>query len=122
MTDEEQKKIFGKNLSRYVALSGKDQKEIAKDLGYAPTTFNTWCVGKIIPSMGKVQRIADYFGIGKSDLLDDKYSIELAIENAQENKDAQARRMLAYFRKLNPDQANMIEKMLKGLLEDEKKE
>lgn len=122
MTDEEQKKIFGKNLSRYVALSGKDQKEIAKDLGYAPTTFNTWCVGKIIPSMGKVQRIADYFGIGKSDLLDDKYSIELAIENAQANKDAQARRMLSYFKKLNPDQADMIEKMLKGLIGDEKEE
>ena len=71
MTDEEQKKIFAKNLNRYIYLSGKQQKEVAKDLGYSPTTFNTWCVGKIIPSAGKIQKIADYFHIGKSDLLDE---------------------------------------------------
>lgn len=74
MTEEEQKKIFSKNLNRYIKLSGKLQKEIADDLGYSPTTFNTWCVGKIIPSAGKIQKIADYFNIGKSDLLDDKSS------------------------------------------------
>ena len=75
MTDEEQKKIFSKNINFYISQSGKQQKEIAKDLGYSPTTFNTWCVGKIIPSAGKVQKIADYFGIGKSDLLDDKATL-----------------------------------------------
>ena len=75
MTDSEQKKIFSKNLNYYVTQSGKQQKEVAKDLGYSATTFNTWCVGKIIPSAGKIQRIADYFNIGKSDLLDDKSSI-----------------------------------------------
>lgn len=74
MTDDEQKKIFSKNLNRYIYQSGKQQKEIALDLGYSPTTFNTWCVGKIIPSAGKIQKIADYFNIGKSDLLDDKIS------------------------------------------------
>lgn len=75
MTDEEQKRIFAKNLTYYISLSGKQQKEVAKDLGYSPTTFNTWCVGKIIPSAGKIQHIADYFKIGKSDLLDDKSSL-----------------------------------------------
>lgn len=75
MTEEEQKKIFSKNLNYYISISGKQQKEIAKALGYSPTTFNTWCVGKIIPSTGKIQKIADYFGIGKSDLLDDKSTI-----------------------------------------------
>ena len=72
MTDDEQKRIFTKNINHYISLSGKQQKEVAKELGYSPTTFNTWCVGKIIPSAGKIQRIADYFKIGKSDLLDDK--------------------------------------------------
>lgn len=72
MTDDEQRKIFSKNINKYIEQSGKLQKEIAKELGYSPTTFNTWCVGKIIPSAGKIQKIADYFNIGKSDLLDDK--------------------------------------------------
>lgn len=75
MTEDEQKKIFSKNLNFYISNSGKQQKEIASDLGISPTTFNTWCVGKIMPRMGKVQAIADYFNIGKSDLIDDKSNI-----------------------------------------------
>lgn len=74
MTDEEQRKIFSKNLNFYVANSGKQQKEIAEVLGFNQKTFNGWCNGLSIPKTGKIQALADYFGIGKSDLLDDKRS------------------------------------------------
>lgn len=70
MTGEEQKKIFSRNLNHFISISGKQQKEIAKDLGISPTTFNTWCVGKVIPPMPKLQKIADYFSITKYDLLE----------------------------------------------------
>ena len=118
MTDEEQKKIFGKNLSRYIALSGKDQKEVAKDLGYAPTTFNTWCVGKIIPSMGKIQKIADYFGIGKSDLLDDRYSdnnIELDYEILA-NDDYRC--IIEQYKKLDDSGKEHLKKYIEFLLSE----
>ena len=72
MTDEEQRKIFAKNLNYYISNSGKQQKEVAEELGFPQTTFNTWCTGKIMPKMGKVQAIADYFKVLKSDLIDDK--------------------------------------------------
>lgn len=72
MTDDEQKIIFAKNLNYYVYISGKQQKEIAELLGFNAKTFNGWCKGLSLPTMGKVQKIADYFGIGKSDLLDEK--------------------------------------------------
>lgn len=72
MTDEQQKKIFSKNLNHYIELSQKTQKEIAAAIDVSPQTFNTWCQGIAIPRMGKVQRLADYFNIGKSDLIDDK--------------------------------------------------
>lgn len=72
MTDAEQKKIFSKNLNYYIAISQKTQKEIASAIEVSPQTFNTWCQGIAIPRMGKVQRLADYFKIGKSDLIDDK--------------------------------------------------
>ena len=79
--DEEQKKIFAKNLNYYISKSGKMQNEIAKDLGFPATTFNTWCMGKVMPKMGKVQKLADYFGIGKTDLVDEKsrnYSVSIS--------------------------------------------
>lgn len=72
MADEEQKKIFSRNLNHYVSLSNKTQKEIADSIDVSPQTFNTWCQGIAIPRMGKVQRLADYFNVGKSDLIDNK--------------------------------------------------
>lgn len=72
LTEEEQRKVFATNLNHYINASGKQQKEVAEDLGFSPTTFNTWCTGKILPRMGKIQSIADYFGILKTDLLNSK--------------------------------------------------
>lgn len=72
MTDLEQKQIFSKNLLNYLSMKNKSQKEVADAIGVSPQTFNTWCQGIALPRMGKVQRLADYFGIEKSDLIEDK--------------------------------------------------
>lgn len=72
MTDEEQKKIFAKNLNKHISLNQKQQKDVAADLGIKPTTLNTWCTGYAMPDTGKIRRLADYFGIGITDLVDDK--------------------------------------------------
>ncbi len=77
MTIDEQKKIFSENLSKYVIRSGKQQKEIAHELGISYTTFNTWMRGTSMPNAAKIQTLADYFGILKSDLLDDASKAEM---------------------------------------------
>lgn len=110
MTEEEQKRIFSKNLNYFINQSGKQQKEIASDLGYSPTTFNTWCVGKIIPNTGKIQKIADYFNIGKSDLLDDKSNIKDTKDNILEKLDLNA------MRQLNDSNITKVNKYANNLL------
>lgn len=71
MTDEKQRQIFARNLTKYVAESGKSQREIASTLGFNYKTFSGWCRALSMPTMGKVQALADYFGIKKTDLLDE---------------------------------------------------
>lgn len=71
MSEDKQRRIFSRNLLRYVEKSEKTQKEIADAIGVSPQTFNTWCQGIALPRMGKVQALADYFHINKSDLIDD---------------------------------------------------
>lgn len=72
MTEKEQRDIFAKNLNYYLALNNKLQIDLAKDLGMNASTINMWCKGKSMPSVGKIQTLADYFRIGKSDLTDNK--------------------------------------------------
>ena len=72
MSDEAQKRIFSKNLRRLLEESGKTQKELAEAIGESQQVVNTWAIGRSIPRMGKIQRLADYFGVEKSDLIDEK--------------------------------------------------
>ena len=71
MTDEQQKMIFSNNLTTLLQEHDKTQKEVAKAINVSPQTFNTWCKGIALPRMGKVQLLADYFNIKKSDLIDE---------------------------------------------------
>ena len=64
--------IMAKNLAHYVVRSGKTQKEIAAIVGVAPSTFNDWLKAKKYPRIDKIEILADYFGILKSDLIEEK--------------------------------------------------
>ncbi|MBR5786277.1 MAG: helix-turn-helix transcriptional regulator [Clostridia bacterium] len=75
------KKIFARNLRRYMELSGKNQKELADVAGVSPPTFNEWINEKKFPRIDKIQRLADYFGILKSDLIEDKMTDEKEADN-----------------------------------------
>ena len=70
MTDIEQKNIFAKNLNDLLSKYGKSQREVADAIQVSPQTFNTWCQAIALPRMGKVQRLADYFHVPKSALID----------------------------------------------------
>lgn len=72
MTEDRQRQIFSNNLRRLIDASGKTQKDVADAIGVSQQIMNVWARGKAIPRMGKIQRLADYFGIEKSDLIDEK--------------------------------------------------
>lgn len=76
MTNEWSKKVFSKNLRKYMDSSGKTQKELAEIVGVTAPTFNEWIKGKKFPRIDKVQKLADYFGIQKSDLIEEKLTDE----------------------------------------------
>lgn len=114
MSEEAQKRIFTKNLNSYIEASGKTQLEIAKSIGVSPQTFNTWCKGIAIPRMGKVQALADYFHINKSDLIEDK-SNSNEEETYYLNDDA---RDMAQFLYENPDYKVLFDASRKVKKED----
>lgn len=65
-----QNSIFSNNLNNLLNERRKTQKEVADAIGVSPQTFNTWCQGIALPRMGKIQKLADYFHVKKSDLID----------------------------------------------------
>ena len=66
------KEIFAKNLAYYIEISGKTQREVANIIGVSAPTMSDWVNGKIFPRIDKIEMLANYFGILKSDLLENK--------------------------------------------------
>ena len=66
------KSIFSKNLKYLMAKEGKTRREICAALGFSYYTFSDWVNGKKYPRMDKVEMLANYFGVLKSDLIEDK--------------------------------------------------
>lgn len=72
MSDLGNEKIFSKNLKYYMELNSKSRYDICRDLNLPYTTFAEWYNGKIYPRIDKIEMLADYFNIMKSDLIEDK--------------------------------------------------
>lgn len=76
MSDLGNKEIFAKNLKYYMELNNKDRNDVCKDLNFPYTTFAEWYNGKIYPRIDKIEMLANYFGIKKSDLIERKEKID----------------------------------------------
>lgn len=72
MVDDQYKRIFSKNLRFYMTQNNKEQIDLINDLGFNKSAVSTWCNGTRLPRMDKVDALAKYFGINRSDLIEEK--------------------------------------------------
>ena len=70
-TDIEQKRIIAENLQELITRSGKDQRNIASDLDINPPTFNQWVTGKATPQVSTLRKVANYFKVPFTYLIND---------------------------------------------------
>lgn len=68
------KEIMAKNISKYMGKAGVDRNKLSTDLGISYTTITDWIKGKTYPRIDKIELLANYFGISKSDLVEDSVS------------------------------------------------
>jgi transcriptional regulator with XRE-family HTH domain len=68
-------------------LNGKTRNDISEALGISYFTVSDWVKGKTYPRMDKVEMLAEYFGILKSDLIENKSEEH---REMQKNNDALA--------------------------------
>lgn len=72
MSDLGNKEIFAKNLNYYMTINKKSRMDVCRDLEIPYSTFTDWCNGNIYPRIDKIELLANYFEIKKSDLVENK--------------------------------------------------
>ena len=70
------KEVLSKNLKMYIRNSGKERSIVAEDLGLPYSTLTDWVNGKKYPRINNIEKLAAYFGISKSDLIEDFEAIK----------------------------------------------
>ena len=64
------KEVLAKNLKKYISKSGKERSVIAEDLGLPYSTLTDWVNGKKYPRINNIEKLAAYFEVSKSDLIE----------------------------------------------------
>lgn len=69
---EKDKKIFAENLTYHMNRNKVNGITLANYMGVTSAAISDWMHGKKMPRIDKIKRIANYFGIKLSDLIEEK--------------------------------------------------
>ena len=69
------KSIMSKNIIKFMKENNVDRRKLSKDLNIKYTTLSDWINAKTYPRIDKIEMLANYFNVNKSDLVEDKSTI-----------------------------------------------
>lgn len=70
--DDNNKIILSNNLAFYMDQKGIDRNQLCDDLNFKYSTVSEWLSAKKYPRMDKIEMLANYFNINKSDLIEER--------------------------------------------------
>ena len=72
MSEIGNKTVFAKNLDYQMRLRKIDRNKLCADLGFKYSTVSEWLAARKYPRIDKIEMLANYFGILKSYLIEDR--------------------------------------------------
>lgn len=102
------KAVLSENLRFYMKKSGKMQKDVAQVIGVSAATFNDWMKGKKYPRIEKIELLAKYFGVTKTELIE-KHSSRMPTEQVSDSREAFASNLRFYMAKTNKSRKEISE-------------
>lgn len=117
MSDIGNAEVFAKNLKFYLEKSGKTQKEVALAIGVTPASLNEWIKAKKYPRIDKIEMLSMYFGILKSDLIEDK-GMNKTLPQVQTLTEGETM-LLELFRQIPDDAQKMYLEVLRASLKNQ---
>lgn len=101
------KEVMAKNLKYYIERSGKDRRELAEIWGFPYSTITEWINGKKYPRIDRIEVMAEYFGVLKSDLIEEKHQ-----QPTQSKLSARKKAFMQKVEGMSDDQLERLERIL----------
>nr|DAI01670.1 MAG TPA: Repressor protein CI [Caudoviricetes sp.] len=104
------KEIMANNIKRYMEMCGVDRNTICDKLDIKYTTFSDWVNAKTYPRIDKIEKLAEFFGVTKADLVEPPNNSAFA-------EKPKSKILLRAQRELPKKELELIEQMALSLLE-----
>ncbi|HFU4222065.1 TPA: helix-turn-helix transcriptional regulator [Streptococcus suis] len=109
------KQIMAENIKFLLNKKGLNPRQMAMALDFKYTTVNDWVNAKSYPRIDKIEIMANYFGVNKSDLIEEKNRPTSSIPF--QNFDPRQAILLSNYSKLDETNKNNLLKTSELLLE-----
>ena len=96
---------IGQNIQRLRLQHGLSQNELASIAGVTNKAVSAWENDRIVPRMGPIQRMADYFGIKKSDIIESEAALEIATFDSLNKEEAE---LVSNYRGLDDEDKRLV--------------
>ena len=110
--DKDNKNIFATNLNNLMRIERKSRKDLSEALGISYFTVTAWVNGTKYPRMDKVEMLANYFGVLKSDLIEEKGSSKTLPSKKEEISEGE-KALLELFRRVPEDKQQVVLEMIR---------
>lgn len=96
--------IFAKNLQKYMEMNDVSRQDLSQALGISYFTITSWVNGSKYPRIDKIEKLAAYFNIQKSKLIEENYKegkTDTDIKEEKEGLPEEAQKIIDILPKLD---------------------
>ena len=111
------KSVFASNLQKYMDMNNKSRRDLSEALGISYYTVTDWVKGKKFPRMDKVEMLADYFGILKSDLIEEQASEEIKEPAIFDGLSENQKKLMLFAQTVPEDKAALALRLIQSIVE-----
>ena len=117
MDEKKRMKIIAENITHFRKQRGITQKELAREVGITASTMTDYMKLRSAPSFGVIQKLADYFGVKKSD-IDTTFKEESS--SLPDSPDSLAQQIMDKVVQLTPPNQKIVLRTSEELWESQK--
>ena len=120
MDEKKRMQIIAENITHFRKQRGITQKELAKGVGITASTMTDYIKLRSAPSFGVIQKLADYFGVKKSDI--DTTFKEESTNSLPDTPDLLTQQITDKVVQLTPDNKKIVLRTSEELLKEQNEE
>ena len=111
MTSIGNKQIFADNLAYYMKNKNIDRNRLCEDLGFKYSTVSEWLSANKYPRIDSIEKMANYFGIAKSQLIEKKEPSNIS-DKLSEREES----LITNYRQLNTEGKDKADEYVEDLI------